>query len=69
MSLGIQRSQARIDRARDVLAIQQCLADRLCSQDPLLHRIAMELVFLCEDTLFVLTVTHAMIAGLEAQRA
>ena len=68
MSLGLRRSQARLDRARDTLAMQRVLANRFSEKDPR-HRPAMELVFLCEDTLFVLAKTHAMIAGLEARQA
>lgn len=67
VSEGIERSQARVDRARDLLTIHQLRACAISPNDPR-HRQAMDFVFLCEETYFVLMQTHDLIVRLEAQR-
>ena len=68
MSPGLLRSETRILHARQTLAFQRQLAETMRA-DERLHRVAMECVFMCEDSLFLLIETYEMIARLEAQRA
>lgn len=68
MSPDLSRSQMRIVNARRTLAFQRDLAKGVRSNERL-HRFAMQRVFLCEESLFLLLETHDMIARLEAHRA
>ena len=68
MSPDLSRSQKRVVNARRTLAFQRDLARAVRSNERL-HRFAMQRVFLCEESLFLLLETQDMIARLEAQRA
>lgn len=68
MSPSLLQIAASIARARRTLALNRKIAKQVRG-DERLHRSAMQRVFLCEDTLFLLVETHDMIARLEAQRS
>ncbi len=67
MSTMLRASEVRIAHARQALTLHRRLAATLVkSSDD--HRKAMELVFLCEDTLCLLIETHAMMTRLDKGR-